>query len=76
LEKYKTLRALALHHDIINAIEAHNPEQAKTAMRKHLNYNKKNIAEFMDAHALPAGPRVAGVSPASREGGETDLSGK
>jgi DNA-binding FadR family transcriptional regulator len=53
LEKYKTLRALALHHDIINAIEAHNPEQAKAAMRKHLNYNKKNIAEYMTAHGGP-----------------------
>jgi DNA-binding FadR family transcriptional regulator len=56
LEKYKTIRALALHHDIISAIEAHNPEQAKAAMRKHLNYNKKNIAESMTAHAMPAGP--------------------
>jgi DNA-binding FadR family transcriptional regulator len=50
LEKYETLRALALHHDIISAIEARNPEQAKTSMRKHLDYNKKNIAEYMAAH--------------------------
>jgi DNA-binding FadR family transcriptional regulator len=53
LGKYEILRALALHHDIINAIEAHNPEQAKAAMQKHLAYNKRNIAKYRADHGSP-----------------------
>jgi DNA-binding FadR family transcriptional regulator len=56
LEKYETLRALAIHHDIINAIKARDAEQAKATMRKHLDYNKKSIAAYQAAHANPSLP--------------------
>ncbi|GHV94939.1 GntR family transcriptional regulator [Spirochaetia bacterium] len=43
VEKYETLKALSFHMVIINAIEAHSPEDARIAMQEHLEYNRKNV---------------------------------
>ncbi|GMO40281.1 MAG: hypothetical protein Pg6C_01100 [Treponemataceae bacterium] len=46
LDKYETATALRLHTDIIDAIEAHDGDSARAAMRAHLEFNKKNVSRF------------------------------
>jgi DNA-binding FadR family transcriptional regulator len=49
LKKYETLKALTLHHDIIRAIKEKDGEAARKAMKKHLEYNEKNVGTLLGA---------------------------
>ncbi len=41
------IRALNVHREIIAAIAEHDVQKAIDAMRRHLNYNKRNLEELM-----------------------------
>lgn len=45
LEKYETMKALRLHGHIIRALEERDGEAARRAMRRHLEYNRKNLGQ-------------------------------
>jgi DNA-binding FadR family transcriptional regulator len=49
LEKYETLKAVGFHTMIIEAIEAHNPAEARLAMQNHLEFNRKNVRRLLDS---------------------------
>lgn len=42
------MEAVRLHHEIIDAIAAHDPKWASDAMIRHLSYNKRNLMGLKD----------------------------
>jgi DNA-binding FadR family transcriptional regulator len=55
LEKYQTMKAIGFHTVIIDAIEAHNPKNAKIAMQNHLEYNRKNVCRLLNSQKANKG---------------------
>jgi GntR family transcriptional repressor for pyruvate dehydrogenase complex len=62
--KYERQAALAVHHEIIDAIAARDPEAAREAAYRHLLYNKRNLAGLAE---YLAGDGRAGKSRTERE---------
>jgi DNA-binding FadR family transcriptional regulator len=42
-EKYEQVKALSYHTAIINALKRHDPDEAKAAMKKHLEYSERSM---------------------------------
>jgi DNA-binding FadR family transcriptional regulator len=46
MDKFQTEKALRIHTDIIDAIEARDCDSARRAMRVHIEFNRKNVRRF------------------------------
>lgn len=49
--RVERMKALRIHHEIINAIEAHDEKRAADAMRRHLDYNIQNMNSLEQYYA-------------------------
>jgi len=58
----RPLAALAEHHEILDAIERHDPDAAEARMREHIRRGKQNVLDFMpdlDADSETTAPIAA-----------------